>query len=194
MTPYISSPDYQFREESDAGRLTRLPVETRDIGEWATFEKVYLPPASVPKDALIVDVGAEEGDSSVFFFEHGYQNLRVIEAYTEYFPRLEHNVAILRSLGANVDLRLERFRKEFLDGAGFVKFDCEGCEWDDDFGLAECGIPWGGELHMKGGPRDANGRYNYYISLGHFRGDGQKHIRQLSSDVMTPINWTYYQE
>ena len=188
--PY-SSGDYHFGDGSDAGRLIRLPVEQRDNGEWKSWEAPYLPPKNVPKDALIVDVGAEEGNTAVFFFEHGYTNLRLIEPHPPFFENLVHNAEVLRSLGCKVDLCLEPFRADHLKDAGFIKIDAEGAEWEID--LANLGIPWGGELHMKTQP-DANGRYDYYISIGRFRGDGRKHIRQLDSDVMEKKNWTFFFE
>jgi hypothetical protein len=195
MHPYSSSNDYHFREGCDSGRLTRMPVEQRDMGDWKGFEWAYLPREhqGIAKDSLVLDVGGEEGDTAVFFFEHGYTNLRVVEAYPGYFENLTHNVEILRSLGCKVDLRLETFKPEHLDGVKFIKIDCEGCEWV--INLVNCGIPWGGELHMKGAPLRPESQANdYYCSIGLFRGDGQSHFRQLEAHNMQRHNWTYFDE
>lgn len=196
MRPY-SSGDYHFRPGCDANRLTSLPVDQRDMGEWATFEATYLPPKSpeIAKTDLILDVGGEEGDTAIFFFEHGYTNLRVVEPYTPYHKNLIDNINIIRALGCKVELYLEPFRPEHLEGVSFIKIDCEGCEWHPAFNLAGGGIPWGGELHMKGATlRPGSEANDYYISIGHFRGDGHNHMRQLEAHNMVKNNWSFYQE
>ena len=197
MIPYSSSSDYQFRPDCDAYRLTHLLLEQRDIGDWKGYEWAYLPREhqAIPKDALILDVGGEEGDTAVFFFEHGYTNLRVVEPYTPYHEHLIHNVEILRSLGCKVDLRLEPFKPEHVEGVSFIKIDCEGCEWHPLFNLVNCGIPWGGELHMKGAPfRPGSEANDYYCSIGLFRGDGHSHFRQLEEHNMKKRNWSFFEE
>ena len=199
MIPYSSSTSYKFRPDCDAYRLTHLPPESRDMGDWKGYEWAYLPPKVVPPispDALILDVGGEEGDTAIFFFEHGYTNLRVIEPYPPYRERLHHNVDILRSLGCKIELYLETFDpKKHLEGVSFIKIDCEGCEWHPLFNLVNCGISWGGELHMKGAPiRPGSEANDYYCSIGLFRGDGHSHFRQLEAHNMENHNWSFYKE
>jgi len=204
MHPYSSSNDYRFRPDCDAHRLTNIPVEQRDMGDWKGYEVAYLPTPDIPKDSLILDVGGEEGDTAVFFFEHGYTNLRIVEAYPPYYDNLSHNMEILRSLGCNVELvygtfdptaKLGDTGRNILDGVAFIKIDCEGCEWHPLFNLVNCGIPWGGELHMKGAPIRAGSEANdYYCSIGLFRGDGKSHFRQLEAHNMRRHNWSFYEE
>ena len=194
LIPY-SSGDYHFRQDSDAGRLVRLPIEKRDMGDWEGNWQAYRPPNDVPKDALILDVGGEEGDTMVMFFEHGYANLRVVEPFQQWHENLIHNAEILRSLGCKVELCLERVQPKHLEGVAFEKWDAEGAEWEPWVNLIGGGIPWGGELHMGHAPqRDDRGTNDYYCSIGLFRGDGKSHFRQLEAHNMEKHNWSFYEE
>ena len=195
MIPYSSNSNYWFRPDCDAYRLTHTNPDLRDMGDWAAYEKAYTPTKGIPKDALILDAGAEEGDTAIFFFEHGYTNLRVVEPFAHYHENLRHNMEILQSLGCRVDLRLERLKPEHLEGVAFIKTDTEGAEWEPWFNLISGGIPWGGELHMGHAPqRDDKGTNDYYCSIGLFRGDGKSHFRQLEAHNDRPLNWSFYPE
>ena len=196
LRPY-STGNYQFRPGCDAYRLTHMPAEQRDLGDWRGFEWAYLPREhqGIKKDDLILDVGGEEGDTAIFFFEHGYTNLRVVEPYPPYHGNLCSNVSILRGLGCKVELFLETLKPEHLEGVKYIKIDAEGAEWLPWFDLNNGGIPWGGELHMKGAPlRPGSEANDYYCSIGLFRGDGHTHFRQLEEHNMVKRNWSFFEE
>ena len=127
--------------------------------EWQDWVLYYTPPSSVGFDDLIVNVGARDGDSAKFFIDLGYRNLRLVEPNSYHWDDLKHNVEIWRSMGITIDLRLEPFKKEHLDGAKFAEIDCEGCEWEigDFYALP---FPCVIELHGKH-PPDAQGIYSY---------------------------------
>lgn len=134
-----------------------------DGREWA---KNYLPPDSVSKDALIVDVGARDGDSALFYLSHGYTNLRLVEADAKYWPGLHHNEEIFRSIfHPRIELVLAPFTLDCLDGAAFVKFDCEGCQGDI---LDSLEIPWVAEMHVPNRP-DKDGVFPYVKATGYRR-------------------------
>lgn len=95
--------------------------------EWEQlWEQYYLPPRSLPNDSLIVDIGAGEGETAVFYSRHGYRRFVLIEPRVS--PHLLHNVSLLERLaGCSVTLRT-RLQPGALLPAQFVKMDCEGCE------------------------------------------------------------------
>jgi hypothetical protein len=137
-----------------------LIVEAQD------WKRYYLPPPSVPKDGLIVDIGARDGDTAFFFCFNGYRNLRLVEYDKEIISVLKHNADILeRAYGAHIEIRNKAFGPEDLIGAAFIKLDCEGCEYDVDFRSA--GIPYGMELHVPRGTPLLPGQSN---ALGYERG------------------------
>ena len=117
-----------------------MPIETEEWTEW------YTPPPFVKPDDLIVDVGARDGDTLFFYARLGFKNFRAIEPKPECQARLRHNVAELaRFYGVKVEVRQKCFTPEDLEGARFVKFDCEGCEWE--MNLVDLKIPAVAELH-----------------------------------------------
>lgn len=118
--------------------------------EFKEWEEWYLPPASVPKNALILDVGARDGDTALFYAQHGYTNMRLVEANPIHFDGLGKNAALLASrFGARFDIVCRPFQKEDLEGVAFAKFDCEGCEYD--INLEGLTIPYVAEMHSKKG-------------------------------------------
>ena len=146
--------------------------------EFQEWEKYYLPPASVPKHALILDVGARDGDSALFYVNHGYTNLRLIEPNPEYWPNLLANAEELR-LRADIEVRQKRFTLDDLDGVAFVKMDCEGCEQEYDY--KNFGIPYAVETHETSKPSSA-GIYNYVQRIGYERSD-DKGIDMMPTNV-----------
>ena len=121
---------------------------SQELVEW---ERWYLPPASVPREALILDVGARDGDSAWFYVQHGYLNLRLIEPEPDVQERLLANCEEMRQrFGAKIEVRSRPFWLEDLSGVAFAKFDCEGCEQNIDFDHLP--IPWTAEFHLPNAP------------------------------------------
>jgi hypothetical protein len=136
-----------------------------ELGEWM---KHYIPPPSVSKDALIVDVGARDADSAIFYAICGYHNLRLVEPNPIYHKSLQNNVAKLTTMGVKIDLHLHPFNPACcLQGAAFVKFDCEGCEAEAH--LDTLTIPWVAEMHNTP-KKNAQGIYEYSGTSGYRKG------------------------
>ena len=143
-------------------------VQLIEIEEW---QKYYTPPPSVAKDDLILDVGAREGDSALFYALSGYRNLRLVEPNPMYFNNLIHNVASLNKFGIEIDLRLHPFRPdEQLPGVKFIKFDCEGCESEID--LDKLTVPWVAEMHELKPAKGERHIYDYAAVTGYRKGAG----------------------
>jgi hypothetical protein len=97
--------------------------------EWSSlWEKYYLPPRSIAHDGLIVDIGAGEGETAIFYMKHGYTNFRLVEVEPASLPFLSFNVEILRRHGCRVDVKYRSAKNEDMVSASFIKMDCEGCE------------------------------------------------------------------
>lgn len=126
----------------------------------------YEPPVNLSKDSLILDVGARDGDSAVWFFEQGFRNFRLVEPNATYYRKLNHNVSLLRKRGAAVELHLEPFNSNQLRSVAFAKFDCEGCE--HEVNLMELGFPVVAEVHVKSGSKN-DGVYDYTTNVGYVR-------------------------
>ena len=158
FTHYYRSPDSPFRFMVHAD-------DDEVIREWTDF---YIPPPSVPKEGLIVDVGARDGDSALFYVVLGYKNLRLVEPWHQYWENLEHNVELLRKMGATVEVTHEPYKPEHLQGVAFVKFDCEGCEKRVD--LTQLKVPAVAEIHIE--PRMVEGEvevFNYAPRIGYLK-------------------------
>ena len=143
-----------------------------ETDEW---EKWYIPPPYIQKDDLILDVGGRDGDTVLFYAEHGYKNIRVIEPEDYCQERLKRNCEqISNFFGIKIEIRYKIFTKEDLIGVKFAKFDCEGCEYEID--LKSLGIPIVVELHT-GAKRNSMGIYKsnslfrkkYIRSIGYVR-------------------------
>ena len=137
------------------------PIEMND------WQKYYPPPSSVPKDGLIVDVGARDGDTLLFYAQLGFRNFRLIEPNPDFIPRLLENIkAIKKVYDVEIEVRWKCFELSDLEGAAFAKFDCEGCEYE--FDLASLTIPWVAEMHEKQEP-DIWGIYSSSIRSTEYR-------------------------
>jgi hypothetical protein len=131
--------------------------------EWGVWKK-YLPPRSIARDALILDVGARDGDTALFYCLNGFRNLRLVEPNQAHHHMLDNNVRLLRKrFDARIEVRKTPFDRDDLNGVKFVKFDCEGCESEID--LDRLNIPYVAELHVKGTP-NSEGIYDYISSRG----------------------------
>ena len=141
-------------------------ITQEELEEW---EQWYLPPSGMPKDSLILDVGARDGDTALFYVKHGYLNLRLVEPSPVHRHDLSKNAIILeRKYGAKIEIRGRPFERKDLEGASFAKFDCEGCEYEID--LPSLAIPWAAEVHKKIKP-DRNGVYPYVTAMGYRRSE-----------------------
>lgn len=142
--------------------------------EWLEWEQEYLPPKSVGPHDLIVDVGAREGDTLAFYAWHGFRNFRLIEPLMEYVAILQRNqqrvLAAFPGDSFQIEVITEPFRWEHLEGAAFVKFDCEGCETAVD--LERIPVPWVAEMHDMERPAFQALGSVYRESLGYRRGGG----------------------
>lgn len=150
-------------------RLRKMGFATspRMLKAWKEFRREYRFPASLRKDALLVDVGARDGDSAIWWALQGHTHLRLVEPDPGVCRRLQHNAAQLRRRGCQVEVCAEPFRLEHLEGAAAVKFDCEGCEREVDF--ASLRIPWITEFHEAVAP-SKDGMYPYVRAIGVHRG------------------------
>jgi SAM-dependent methyltransferase len=94
--------------------------------EWTTWEKYYTPNSKLTPNSLILDAGAGEGETILFFYIHGYRNFRCVELDQSAFRVLQQNVAKLTD--ASFDLRNKTFGPDDLAGVVFAKVDVEGGE------------------------------------------------------------------
>lgn len=137
------------------------PMEFNDWEAW------YVPPPSVPKDGLIVDIGARDGDTLLFWAEHGYKRFRLIEPNPKHFERLLENIdEIKRIYDVDVEAHEKTFDQSDLEGADFIKFDCEGCEYE--LVLDNLKVPWVAEMHEYQRP-DEHGIYSNYVHATKYR-------------------------
>ena len=152
-------------------RLTKIGIRFCNgsglMEEWHEFEKNYLPPKNFNKNGLIVDVGARDGDTAVFYFAHGYRNMRLIEPGEEYHGLLEHNASVLRKQGCKIEVLKRGFSLSDLQGASFLKMDCEGCEHELDYTTLR--IPYTIVIHRKA--EADNGIYPYMKEIGIIKDD-----------------------
>jgi hypothetical protein len=139
-----------------------------DNNDKENWEKYYLPNNRIRKDALIVDIGAREGDTALFFAIHGYTNLLLIEPNRNYWGKLERNVNQLRQLGIKISIKHGVFEKKDLENAEFAKFNCEGCEYELD--LDSLTIAWVAEFHERA--KSVRGTYSYSKVIG-YRGNNE---------------------
>jgi hypothetical protein len=83
------------------------------------------------KDTVIVDIGAGEGETAIFFYLHGYRNFVLIEK--EPNKNIYLNAMALTNLGCSVTVLLQPFSLAMFDKIPgyenrYFKLDCEGCE------------------------------------------------------------------
>jgi len=102
------------------------------LNEWKLWVDFYLPKYA-DKDTLIIDVGAGEGETAVFFYLYGYKNFILIEK--EPNQNIYQNAMALTYLGCQVTVFLQPFNNVIFDkicSSGcedyYFKLDCEGCE------------------------------------------------------------------
>jgi hypothetical protein len=94
------------------------------IHEHELWSKLYLPKGHLNRDAVVLDAGAGEGETILFYSRHGFRNFIAMEVDANACDRLKRNTRHL-----NVALHMRKFRKEdLLLGADFAKIDVEGGE------------------------------------------------------------------
>lgn len=85
--------------------------------------KFYLPKQPLAKNVVILDAGAGEGETILFFAGHGYHKFVAVENDPLKCDRLRNNTRHL-----DVEVRERAFRVEDLIGIDYAKLDIEGGE------------------------------------------------------------------
>jgi hypothetical protein len=93
--------------------------------EWETWKVAYSPPKALSRDSLVLDVGAGEGETVLFYFLLGFRRFRAVESNRRFVKALEANC---RALGVEAEIFDRPFTLSDLEGVDYVKMDCEGCE------------------------------------------------------------------
>jgi hypothetical protein len=95
--------------------------------EWAIWDRCYRPTISLPLEkCLVLDAGAGEGETVLFYYLLGFRNFRCIESDRTAFSALARNCRSLSD--AKFDLRNQRFQGEDALAVDFAKIDVEGGE------------------------------------------------------------------
>jgi hypothetical protein len=95
--------------------------------EWDLWKRCYTPSiTSLSKDSLILDAGAGEGETVLFYYLLGFRNFHCVELDSTAFRTLKANVANFS--GARFDLQNRKFQAEDVQGVEFAKIDVEGGE------------------------------------------------------------------
>ncbi len=91
--------------------------------EYNLWKQFYLPTKPLNKDAVILDAGAGEGETILFYSSYGYHNFIAVENNPSKWRKIETNTKHL-----NVELRRRAFRVEDLSNIDYAKIDVEGGE------------------------------------------------------------------
>jgi len=91
--------------------------------EYNLWRRFYLPTKPLGKDAVILDAGAGEGETILFFATYGYHNFIAVENNLSKCRKIEDSTSHL-----NVDVRKREFRAEDLNNVDYAKVDVEGGE------------------------------------------------------------------
>jgi hypothetical protein len=95
------------------------------LGEWAIWEKNYLPDFSL-RGRTVLDVGAGCGETVHFYLSHGAASVIAVESDHSSLNLLYENAESNRW---SVKVVPSCFRLGFMNFAfDFMKMDCEGCE------------------------------------------------------------------
>jgi hypothetical protein len=94
--------------------------------EWPAWIKCYTPSLPFGKDSLVLDAGAGEGETVLFFYMLGFRRFRCIELNPVKFRALEANTQFLRD--ARCELENRPFTASDVIGVDFAKIDVEGGE------------------------------------------------------------------
>jgi len=98
------------------------------IREGEDWERNYLPLKPVPKKGMILDAGAGEGETILFYAKRGFRNFVAVESDLKAYSHLLRNVERLKMFGLQVVARNKSFDAEDLEGVKFAKIDVEGGE------------------------------------------------------------------
>ena len=113
---YLHYRKYTFSQ----GRARIITTET------PVWKKHYLPKMPLDKEALILDAGAGEGETILFYARHGFRHFRAVEIDTKSCEILKQNIEADHHL--NVEIRNSPFSLEDLNNIDFAKIDVEGAE------------------------------------------------------------------
>jgi 2-polyprenyl-3-methyl-5-hydroxy-6-metoxy-1,4-benzoquinol methylase len=113
---YLHYRKYTFSQ----GRARIITTET------PVWKKHYLPKMPLNKEALILDAGAGEGETILFYARHGFKNFRAVEIDTKCCEILKQNIENDHRL--DVEIRNSPFSLEDLNDVDFAKIDVEGAE------------------------------------------------------------------
>jgi SAM-dependent methyltransferase len=99
----------------------------RIIGlEWESWKRCYAPSDFILKNSLILDAGAGEGETALFYYLAGFRRFRCVESDPRAFMILARNAQCLGD--AEFDLRNHPFVAEDTVKVDFAKIDVEGGE------------------------------------------------------------------
>jgi len=96
--------------------------------EWPIWIKCYTPSVHLTKDSLVLDAGAGEGETLLFFYKLGLRRFRCIELDPAKFRVLENNAHSLPE--ATCELENRAFAAHDAIGVDFAKVDVEGGEME----------------------------------------------------------------
>jgi hypothetical protein len=96
------------------------------VHEWPAWIKCYTPALQFGKDALMLDAGAGEGETVLFFYMLGFRRFRCVELNSEKFRLLQANTQFLTD--ARCELENRPFAACDVVGVDFAKIDVEGGE------------------------------------------------------------------
>jgi len=94
--------------------------------EWPTWIKCYTPSLPFREDSLVLDAGAGEGETLLFFYMLGFRRFRCVELNPARFRFLERNTQSLRDVHCELENR--PFEASDVIGVDFAKIDVEGGE------------------------------------------------------------------
>lgn len=115
-----------MRYASDLGFHFTTNIWLNIAKEWSAWLKCYTPSLPFGKDAFMLDAGAGEGETLVFFYKLGFRRFRCVELDPVKFRVLETNTLSLRD--AHCELHNRPFMPCDMLGVDFAKIDVEGGE------------------------------------------------------------------
>jgi tRNA G37 N-methylase Trm5 len=95
------------------------------VAENSRYEKYYIPPGGL-QGKTVLDIGAEEGCTALFFFKHGAKRVICIESRPEAYANLKKNAEALKWDAVVIN---DVFKVEHLNyDVDFIKMNIEGYE------------------------------------------------------------------
>ncbi len=130
--------------------------------EWySVWSHYYLPPSGI-EGKVILDIGAGEGETALFFLAHGASKVICIEPDEANFSQLLDNARRnnwpIEPINISFDVGI--FKRQEFD---FVKMDCEHCE-DGLLNLSTIGFPITLEVHSRATMERLKRDYGFKVS------------------------------